>query len=278
MKIKIVTDSSADVTPEIRSQLNIVPLLVRFGEKEYLDGIDLDYDSFYEKLESNTDFPSTSQANPSTFQNIYEQTLQEYDVAIVIVVSSKLVGTYQSACLAAEDYEGKIFVVDSLNGSAGTGLLAKRGLELIEQDYSVEEIVNILNKEREAICVFGIPSTLDYLKRGGRISSVSALAGSLLSIKPILGVRDGVIVSIDKTRGIKKAFRILNETIDSQGGIDENKPQAVCYSGNSDAILKDYLAHSDSRWNHADIVRICSSIGTHLGPGAVLVAYYKKQL
>ena len=163
MKIKIITDSTADVTKQTRSQFNIVPLTVRFGNEQFLDGIDLDYDSFYTKLETEESFPSTSQANPMVFEQVYQKTLEEYDAAIVITVSSRLSGTYQSAMIAAQEYKNKIFVVDSFNGSIGTGILAKRGLELIDQDLDVQEIVDILNREKEKIVVRGIPTTLEYL-------------------------------------------------------------------------------------------------------------------
>ena len=276
MKIKIITDSTADVTKQTRSQFNIVPLTVRFGNEQFLDGIDLDYDSFYTKLETDESFPSTSQANPMVFEQVYQKTLEEYDAAIVITVSSRLSGTYQSAMIAAQEYKNKIFVVDSFNGSIGTGILAKRGLELIDQGLDVQEIVDILNREKEKIVVRGIPTTLEYLKRGGRISSASALAGTVLSIKPILGVIDGKVESIGKARGTKKAYRIMNEEVEKCGGIDYQRPYSLGYTGNDIQPLQQYIEFSQPMWKDVDIARIGTAIGTHLGPGAILVAFFKQ--
>lgn len=276
MKIKIITDSTADVTECTRSQFNVVPLTVRFGNEQFLDGVDLDYDSFYTKLETDENFPSTSQANPMVFEQVYQETLEEYDAAIVITVSSQLSGTYQSAMIAAQEYEGKIYVVDSYNGSIGTGILAKYGLELIEQGLEVEEIVDILNQEKDRIIVRGIPSTLEYLKRGGRISSASALAGTVLSIKPILGVIDGKVDGIGKARGTKKAYRMLNEEIENCGGIDFQRPAILGYTGNDMEPLQQYIDFSQPLWQDTEIARIGTAIGTHLGPKAILVAFFKK--
>ena len=276
MKIKLIIDSSADAPTSVRSQCNIVPLTVNFGDKEYLDGIDLDYDSFYQKLENEDVFPMTSQPSPARFDEVYKQTLKEADYAIVITISSKLSGTYQSACLAAQEYEDRIYVLDSATASIGTGLLVQRALTLIEKGLDVKEVMEQLNKEKENIVVMGVPSTLDYLHKGGRISSVSALAGSFLSIKPILHVSEGAIGALGKTRGMKKAYHFMNDVIEKHGGIDKECPYVVSYSGTEDSLVQQYLDYSKDLWIAAPVIRVCSAIGTHLGPGAILMAYFKK--
>ena len=201
------------------------------------------------------------------------------DTAVVFTLSGKLSGTYQSACIAAEDYEGKIFVVDSENVAVGERILILRGMELRDQGLSAAEIKAQLDEEKHHIRLIALLDTLEYLKKGGRISAAVAFAGNLLSIKPVIAVENGEVSLVGKARGSKKGNNLLRELVTNCGGINFNKPCALAYSGLSDELLKKYIADSEELWKgHADeliTATVGCVIGTHAGPGAIAVAFFE---
>jgi DegV family protein with EDD domain len=148
MSVEIIIDSSADIAEDLKDKVNVVSLSVFFGETEYKDGVTIDYKSFYEKLIETDVLPTTSQAPPSDFESAYEGVVSRGSEAVVLTVSSKLSGTYQSACIAASGYEGKIFVVDTQSVAIGAGILAKRAVQLKEQGFTASEICDTLEKEK----------------------------------------------------------------------------------------------------------------------------------
>ena len=280
MNVRIICDSSADVSEETRQRITVIPLNLYFGDEEYLDGVNITYKEFYEKLIESDELPHTSQANPETFRSVFEEVAKNNETAILITLSSTLSGTYQSALIAAEDYEGKIYVVDSKNATIGSGILAELAVRLSEEGLSAKEIFDKLNEEKEKICLMGIVDTLEYLKRGGRISSTAAFAGDLLGIKPVLRIKDGEIVILGKARGSKKSNNLLVTEIEKTGGVDFSKPVMLGYSGLDDSMLQKYVEDSRFLWEeHLDDLKeacVGSVIGTHLGPGIVAVAFYNK--
>lgn len=280
MNVRIICDSSADVSEETREKITVIPLNLYFGDEEYLDGVNITYKEFYEKLIESDELPHTSQANPETFRSVFEEVAKNNETAILITLSSTLSGTYQSALIAAEDYEGKIYVVDSKNATIGSGILAELAVRLSEEGLSAKEIFDKLNEEKEKICLMGIVDTLEYLKRGGRISSTAAFAGDLLGIKPVLRIKDGEIVILGKARGSKKSNNLLVTEIEKTGGVDFSKPVMLGYSGLDDSMLQKYVEDSRFLWEeHIDDLKeacVGSVIGTHLGPGIVAVAFYNK--
>ena len=280
MNVRIICDSSADVSEETREKITVIPLNLYFGDDEYLDGVNITYKEFYEKLIESDELPHTSQANPETFRSVFEEVKKNNETAILITLSSTLSGTYQSALIAAEDYEGKIYVVDSKNATIGSGILAELAVRLSEEGLSAKEIFDKLNEEKEKICLMGIVDTLEYLKRGGRISSTAAFAGDLLGIKPVLRIKDGEIVILGKARGSKKSNNLLVTEIEKTGGVDFSKPVMLGYSGLDDSMLQKYVEDSRFLWEeHLDDLKeacVGSVIGTHLGPCIVAVAFYNK--
>ena len=280
MNVRIICDSSADVSEETREKITVIPLNLYFGDEEYLDGVNITYKEFYEKLIESDELPHTSQANPETFRSVFEEVAKNNETAILITLSSTLSGTYQSALIAAEDYEGKIYVVDSKNATIGSGILAELAVRLSEEGLSAKEIFDKLNEEKEKICLMGIVDTLEYLKRGGRISSTAAFAGDLIGIKPVLRIKDGEIVLLGKARGSKKSNNLLVTEIEKTGGVDFSKPVMLGYSGLDDSMLQKYVEDSRFLWEeHLDDLKeacVGSVIGTHLGPGIVAVAFYNK--
>lgn len=279
MKTRIIIDSTADLSAELKSKVAVVPLTVYFGDEEYLDGVTIDHKAFYEKLIESDQLPTTSQATPDSFINKFEKVKEAGDSAVVITISSKLSGTYQSATIAAEDFEN-IYIVDSGSAAIGSGILAERALQLADSGMEAHEIAEILNKEKEKIVIIALLDTLEYLKKGGRISKTVAFAGAVLNIKPVISVEDGEIAVLGKARGSKMGNNLLVQEIEKSGGVDFDKPVMLGYSGLSDALLLKYIEDSKYLWEKGlkDIryTAIGSVIGTHAGPGAIAAAFFKK--
>lgn len=279
MCVRIIVDSSTDVSEKYREKIQFVPLTVRFGDKEYLDGVELSKHQFYEMLAESDVLPTTSQATPAAFAEYLESVASAGDSAVVITLSSKLSGTYQSAVLAAEDYPN-IYVVDSQSVAIGTGVLAQYAVELAQQGMGAEEIAQVLTQQREKVCVVALLDTLEYLKKGGRISKTVAFAGGVLNIKPVVTVQDGAVALIGKARGSRNGNNLLVEKIREAGGVDFERPVLLGYTGLSSALLEKYVDDSKALWaDHVDKLDgclLCSVIGTHAGPGAVAVAFFRK--
>ena len=279
MNTRIIVDSTADLVPEYEKRVHIVPLTVRFGDEEFIDGVTIDNKTFYEKLIESDVLPSTSQAAPEAFMTEYEKAKEAGDEAVVITVSSKFSGTYHSAVIAAADSEN-ICVVDSGYATMGSGILIELACRLMDEGRSAKEIAKILEEEREKIIVVALVDTLEYLKKGGRISKTVAFAGAMLNIKPVLSVICGEINMLGKARGSKMGNNLLVQEIEKAGGIDFEKPVLLGYSGICDALLKKYIEDSRHIWEgNLEEVRyttVGSVIGTHAGPGAVVVAFFKK--
>jgi DegV family protein with EDD domain len=279
MAIRFLVDSASDILPAEAEKLGIIhlPMKVLFGTTEYLDGVTISHEEFFEKLAQSASLPTTCQVPPAEFEAAYEKATANGDTAIVFTVSSKLSGTYQSAVIAAEDYEGKVFVVDSENVTLGQRILVMRGLELAQQGLSAAEIVQKLDEEKKRIRLFALLDTLEYLKKGGRISSATALAGTLLSIKPIVAVENGVVAMAGKARGTKQGNSMLKEMIAKHGGMNFDMPYTLAYSGLSDALLQKFIADNPDWQGHdLPIATVGSTIGTHVGPGAFAVAFFEK--
>jgi DegV family protein with EDD domain len=280
MRVKIILDSTVDIIPAVREKCGIVPLCVRFGDTEYIDGVTIDHKTFYEKLVESDELPTTSQPTPDAFAQEYQKAVDAGQTAVVLTVSSELSGTYQSATIAAMDFPGKVYVVDTRTVAIGSGILAQMAVEMAESGASAEQIVEKLTVERENVRLVAMLDTLEYLKKGGRISKTVAFAGNLLSIKPVICVQDGVIQMLGKARGSKQANNLLVEQIQKAGGVDFDKPVLLGYTGLSDILLQKYIADSAALWQDSkDELRyalIGSVIGTHAGPGAVAAAFFKK--
>ena len=279
MKTRIIVDSTADLTPALKDRLHVVPLSVRFGDTEYIDGITIDHKTFYEKLIESDVLPTTSQATPDAFMQEFDRAKQAGEAAVVITLASQFSGTYQSAMIAAQEYDN-IYVVDSTSAAMGSGILVELALRLLDDGKQAEEIAAILEEEKQKIVVVALVDTLEYLKKGGRVSKTIAFAGTVLNIKPVLSVIGGEIRMLGKARGSKMGNNLLVQEIDKAGGIDFSKPVLLGYSGISDALLLKYIEDSRYIWegNLPEIhyTTVGSVIGTHAGPGAVVVAFFKK--
>jgi DegV family protein with EDD domain len=278
MSVQIIVDSTADLTPALKERVLTVPLTVHFGQEEYIDGVTIDHQTFYKKLVSGDTLPSTSQASPAGFEEKYQQVRSAGNSAVVITVASKVSGTYQSAVIAADGYEN-IHIVDSGSVAIGSGILTELALQLADAGLDAAQIADRLEEEKKKLRVVAVVDTLEYLKRGGRISKTVAFAGGLLNVKPLLGITDGEILILGKARGNKQANNQLLNEIEKSGGIDFSRPVMLGYTGLNDDLLRSFIAGSQDLWAPLPEVRtsiVGSVIGTHAGPGAVAVAYFCK--
>ena len=280
MSVKIVIDSTTDLVPELLGKFEIVPLTVNFGEEEFIDGVTITREEFYAKLIESDVIPTTSQASPEAFERVFKKIVENGDEVLCITVASKLSGTYQSACIAAEEFPGKVRVIDSKSVAIGSAILAEFALSLLEKGLSAEEIEKELIKKREDIIIVALIDTLEYLKKGGRLSKTAAFAGSLLNIKPVVSVEDGEINVLGKARGSKQGSNFLIKEIEKAGGVDFSMPVLLGYTGHDPYMLEKYKEDSRFIWEGKveNLRETCigSVIGTHVGPGAIAVAFFRK--
>jgi DegV family protein with EDD domain len=281
--IKILVDSASDIDANEAKTLGVtlLPMQVRFGEEEFLDGVNLSHKDFFEKLVESAELPQTCQINEFRFAECFEELTKDDSEVIAIVMSSKLSGTFNCAKKAAKNFSGKVFVVDSMNVCVGERILCQYALRLVKEGkLTASEIVKELNLKKSKIQVLALLDTLKYLKKGGRISSVVAFAGEILSIKPVVSIVGGEVKLVGKAIGSKKGNNILNQLVEKCGGIDFEKPFALAYSGLSDAILQKYISDSENLWKEStkelQTYMIGSTIGTHVGPGAIAVSFFEK--
>ncbi len=283
MSVQIVIDSACDLPRDTAQNLGLHFLSMRtiFEDREYLDGVTMTGEQFYEKLIETDAAPKTSQIPPADFEAAFEKIVDAGDTALCITVSSELSGTYQSAMIAAERFGDKVIVVDSLNVTIGEQLLVLRAVRLRDEGWNAWEMAEILNHEKKRIRLIALLDTLEYLKKGGRISSTAALAGTLLNIKPVVALVDGKIEMLGKARGSKNGSNKLMELVQASNGIDFDRPFMLAYSGLSDHLLRKYITDShalyEGKTDHLPVCRIGSTIGTHAGPGAIGVAFFENE-
>ena len=281
MSVKIITDSTADMPDSGKSRILTVPMHVRFGSEEYLDGVTIDHETFYHKLIESDVLPTTSQIAPFDYEERFREAVEQGDEVVCITVSGKLSGCCQSANIAAEEFPGRVTVVDSLNVAIGQRILVELALQARDAGKGAQEIADLLNESKQHIRLIALLDTLEYLKKGGRISSAAALAGSLLAIMRVFAIKDGEVAILGKARGSKQGNNLLVQQIEKAGGVDFARPVLLGYTGQSDAQLQRYYEDSRPLWENGglayDPVILSGAIGTHLGPGAVGVAFFAPQ-
>ncbi|MDO4197966.1 MAG: DegV family protein [Erysipelotrichaceae bacterium] len=272
--IRIIGDSASDITQAEAKELgiDILPLTTRFGEEEYRDGVDIDADTFYEKLVSTEEIPQTSMIPPIEYDKIYSK--YDGDDIVVITISSKLSGCFQSARLMGNEHKN-VYVVDSRSVTITEGNLVRYAIELRDKGLSAKEIYEILEEKKKNLRLFAAFDTLKYLEKGGRISSVAAAFGKLASIKPIVSIEDGEMKVAAKARGVKGARETLDKLIKESGEIDYDMPLYFGYTGNDTSLLE---AFREEYPEYKDIVvrRVGAVVGTHAGPGCYGFMYFVK--
>ena len=282
MAIKLIIDSASDIPVSYAKEhgMTYLPLPVTIGEKQYLSGMDITPQAFYEILIESDCLPVTSQVSPFAFEQAFRTAIEQGDTPVAITLSSKLSGTYQSACIAAANFGGQAFVVDSMNVSLGQAILVYYAERLIAQGVSAPALVSELDRAKQKIKVIALLDTLEYLKKGGRSSAATAVVGGILSIKPVVSVVNGEVQLIGKARGSKQGNNLLNEMVANSRGVDFSMPLTLAFSGLSDALLQKYIADSHQLWegrvSNLPVLAIGATIGTHAGPGAIGVAFFEQ--
>lgn len=282
MAVKLVVDSASDISKREADELGIhmISMSILFGDKTYMDGVDLSGKDFFEKLIESDELPTTSQINMFQFEECFSELTKDGSDVVAITLSSKLSGTNAGAVSAAGSFPGKVFVVDSLNASLGERILIQYAVGLLRDGASAEEMTEKLNEAKGRIKLMALLGTLEYLQKGGRISAVTAMSGAILQIKPVIAIMDGEVKMVGKAMGSKKGNNLLTQLIEKSGGIDFKMPYATAYSGMDDSLLQKYIKDSSSIWKDEmdQIPSYCigSTIGTHVGPGAIAVAFFAK--
>ena len=285
MGVKIVMDSASDIRLGYANEQGIgfAPLKTILAGKEYRDGIDVQPEEFYDKLKANKELASTSQVSVAEWTDLFANAIAEGDDVLAITISSGLSGTYQSARIAAGEFPGRVFVVDSLNATAGEQVLMHHALRMRDEGKSAKEIFEELEELKHRVALFVRVETLEYLKRGGRISKTAALVGGMLHFMPVLTLDStGKLESVGKARGAKMSHKLLNDSIAARGGIDFDEAVCITYAGDEkdgtlDAYLQDSSAVYGANADKLHIGQLGCVIGTHTGPGAIVVAFAVKQ-
>ncbi len=275
--IKIICDSISDLPIEIIEKYNvdIVPLTVIFNNKEYLAGETLTTKEFYKMLRDTDIMPKTSQATYVQFKSVFEKYDEDTEI-IYIAGSSTASGTYQSAMLAKNDGHHNVSIFDTQNLSIGSALFVIKACEMVEKGYSVEEIISSLEKLKNDVEVVFSVDTLEYLKMGGRISSTKATLGNLLSIKPILEVKDGLVSQKSQVRGKKQIYSTLAKTIVKKFGKDlKNRTIIIGCGDNTEdlEIMKESL-EKEADISNVYFVNIGCVICSHSGPGVMGISCF----
>lgn len=276
MAVQLIIDSASDLTLEEAKALGVklIPIPINFGEQEYLSGVNITQEEFYNKLASCKELPTTSQPAPYEFEKAFREVKEAGDEAVVLCISSALSGTYQSAKAIAQDYSDCVWVVDTLSVTIGQRLLLDYALQLREKGYNAKRLAEEIENAKTRLTVYGIVNTLDYLVKGGRLSKAAGAAGTLLGIRPVLTVRDGVLQVISKARGIKAAHAALNKLV-AETTQDTNMPSMVAHTGTDDADLTAFLESADLKWSMVPRGIVGSTVGTHTGPHLICLGYFK---
>ena len=282
MATKIIVDSGADITKKEAEELNIIhlPIEVRMNGKDYLDGENLFAKEFYTELETCTELPKTSQITPLRYQEVFDKIVADGDEAVVICLSSRLSNTYNNARMTSENYDGKIVAVDSMTAFIGQRALCLYAVELAKKGYNAKKIAEKLEEKKGKIKLYAVIDTLKYLKMGGRLSAASAFIGTLLAIKPIISVTEGEVRSINKAMGFKKGNKMIIDMC-LKSNIDYKMPMCVGYSGNDLSNIESFLNEVNSseierNFDSNELCAMGSTIGTHIGPGAVAICFFEK--
>ncbi|MFB0918542.1 MAG: DegV family protein [Clostridiaceae bacterium] len=272
-KVKLITDSVCDLTPEMARQLDcdVVPLTINIDNESYLDREEMTVDQLFQRIKDGSSFPTTSQVPPLMFYNIYKKYVDEGYKVISIHLSSKLSGTFQSAHLASLEFpEGTVEVVDSLSATAGQMLLVRHAAELIKEGKSNTEIKAVLDEIKHKIhSLIGV-ETLEFLTKGGRLSKMTGFVGGVLGIKPILEIKEGEIVPVTKERGSRKALKYIMTKLEEEN-IDP-RHKVILVNSNAPESMEALTPILDEKKIGYEVIHIGGVVGVHIGPGAA--AYF----
>lgn len=278
--VKIITDSSSELLADYQEKYNIavVPMPINFGDETYLSGVDITTKEFYKKLRESTQLPTTSMVNEYAWKEAYEKEVKKGNEVVAITISSKLSVTFEQASNAAKEVgKDKVYVVDSLNASFGQAQVVLEAVRLRDEGKSASEIYEELNKFVHKVRLVAFVDTLHYLKMGGRLKSTAAMIGSLLKVKPIVGVEGGFVVSKSKAIGKPNAFKKIASMI-KDIKIDKSKRIIVAHADdeNTKEEFKKFITE-ELNIVVTDDLELGSTIGVHVGPGAVGISLVEEE-
>lgn len=279
MAVRLMTDSTADLPKEVQKKwgFDVAPLGVTFGEKTFLQGVDITLDEFYTRLMASKALPTTTQVNPDTFAALFAPCVQAGDELVVFCVSSALSGTYQSACIAKQQFPGaKIEIIDTISVSLGITILLERAASMRDQGASAQEIVREIESIKGRITIYAIIDDLTYLHKGGRLSSVGARVGGVLRLKPVVSVPGGVVQMAAITRGTKNAYAWIAERVQKEG-IDDRYVLLFGHTHAPELMQKlETVVFPVTNPFRTCYHEVGPVVGTHAGPGATAIAYIKR--
>lgn len=279
--IRIVTDSTSDLSPQRAAELGVevVPLAVHFGEETFRDGVEITNEEFYARLAQVDTLPTTSQVPPETFIQVFRRITEGGDQVLGLFISGAMSGTSQSANIARGIVdEDNIAVVETGTVTFGLGLLVEAACRLRDQGLSLSELEQKLAELAGRVRLLAVVDTLKYLKMGGRISGATAVVGGILGITPIITIQDGLVVSVGKTRGRKPGFQFIQKWLQEKEAPDTSLPVSFGHS-NAPKAMEECMAFFGPQLAGADLLSsdIGSVVGTHVGPGAAGLAYFVQQ-
>lgn len=276
MAVRIVTDSTADIPRDQAESLGItiVPLTVFFGDEAYLDGIDLDSASFYRKLQASKELPRTSQPSPAAFQEAYSRLIDEgADAVLSVHLSAKLSGTYQSACTARDSLPDSmkkipIEIIDSQSISIGMSWAIIQAAQEARAGLGLAEVKAHVLDQLARTRILAVLDTLEYVRRGGRIGGARAMVGNVLSIKPIISLKNGEVVPVEQPRTRSKAFARIAQLLQAMGEVEH-----VSLAESDDEVGRQLAQAIKSVYaGDLPIFRLGAALGTHTGPGTAAIA------
>ena len=280
MDIRIIIDSAADfdLTAAKRRGVSVVPMSIQFGGASFLDGKTITHDLFYRLLQERKENPSTSQPTPADFLRAFEEVKAAKAAAVVILISGALSGTLQSALIAKEmcGYE-PIYIVDSTTATAGIQILVNYACKLRDSGLPAPEIAQAVEKIRDRVRIFAVIDTLEYLRRGGRLTGLQAGLGTMARLKPVIAVRDGKVSIVGKALGTGAAVKQLIKLL-TEHPIDDAYPSYFLYSDDRsrEELLLPKLKEQNMLPLRLHYSSVGPTIGTHIGPGALGIAYMEK--
>jgi DegV family protein with EDD domain len=280
MALRIVTDSTSDLSPELRTEYGIemVPLTVHFGPESYLDVVEMDSDAFWAKIKTTSHHPKTAQPAPGDFLKAYQPIVDAGDEILSIHVSGNLSGTISSASVAASMMPtGKVTLVDSRSASVGLGLMALEASRMAQDGKSAAEIAAYLNQLKERVSVFFTVDSLEFLQKNGRVGKAQALIGGLLGIKLILQIdREGVVAPADKVRGRSKLLPRVLELAAERVPFGRRVKVAVIHTKDEPEALR-WLEVLKEKYEvvESHVMTLGAVVATNAGPGAVGFAIYE---
>lgn len=279
MKITLITDSTCDLHPKFLEEQGIqfAPLKVLFGEKEYVDKVDLSNPEFYGLMRNSKDLPTTSQVNPGEFYELFSKEIEAGNKVLGIFLSSELSGTYGSAVIAKEMLENEhIHLIDSRTVSFALGLMVIEIKKMIDAGAGIEQILEKSKEMIEQSQLYGMLDTLENLKKGGRLSAGKAVIGNMLNLKPIIEVKEGIVNVAEKARGSKKGLAWMLEQLEKAHPAKKIDQMAVAHA-NSPEKVAELMKQLNERFEIGKIheIEIGSVVGTHAGEGAVGITFFR---